>query len=97
MSPCDAKTPEEREERIVKYREVLKKVKAILEDDEAVSKIMEKYDKQAETREEHETNRKLRIKELCKMAGVDYDTYIDALGTSKTGHNVVQKRDLDEI
>ena len=97
VSPCCAATPEEREERIIKYREVLKKVKAILEDDEAVSKIMEKYDKQAETKEEHNSKRIKRIEELCKLAGVDYNTYLMALGTSKTGHSVVQKRDLDEI
>ena len=83
MSPCDAATPEERQEKIIRYREVLKKVKAILEDDEAVSKIMEKYDKQAETKEEHDSKRIKRIEELCKLAEVDYKTFLMALGTSK--------------
>ena len=45
VSPCDAATTEEREELHVKYREILKKVKTFLEDDDAVNKIIEKYDK----------------------------------------------------
>jgi hypothetical protein len=33
-----------------------------------------------------------------EVAGVeDYDEYLRALGTSKTGYSVVQRRDLDEI
>ena len=35
--------------------------------------------------------------ELCEVAEVDYETYIKALRTSKTGHSIVQKRDLEEI
>ena len=38
-----------------------------------------------------------RIKDLCDIAKVDYDMYIKAISTSKTGHSIVQKRDLDEI
>ena len=46
---------------------------------------------------EYEENRKSRIKDLCKIAEVDYKEYLRALGTSKYGYSVVQKRDLDEI
>ena len=62
-----------------------------------MNRIMGKYDKQSETKDEYKANTKKRIEELCKVAGVDYNTYILALGTSKTGHSVVQKKDLDEI
>ena len=34
---------------------------------------------------------------MCKAATVDYDMYLRALKTSKTGYSVVQKRDIDEI
>ena len=54
---------------------------------------MEKYDKQAETKEEYEANRMQRNKELCRLAGVDFDMYLEA----KTGYSVMQKRDLDEM
>ena len=50
---------------------------------------MEKYDKQSETKDEYTANTDKRMKELCKVAGVDYDTYIKALATSKKDHSVV--------
>ena len=97
VEPCDAETAEERDELLVKYRSVLKKVKETLEDDDAINRIMGKYDKQKETKEEHAKNRTKRIEELCEVAGVDYDLYIEALRTSKSGHSIIQKRDLDEV
>ena len=62
-----------------------------------MKKIMAKYDKQAESQEEHQANIEKRVKDLCEAAKVDYDMYLKALSTSKTGYSVVQKRDLDEI
>ena len=79
VEPCDANTSEEREELLVKYRAVLKKVKEVLEDVDVINRIMGKYDKQKETKAEYEKNRTKRIKELCEVAGVDYDTYIKNL------------------
>ena len=58
---------------------------------------MNRYNKQNETIEEYEKNTKLRIKEMLKIAGVDYNEYIKALETSKTGYSVILRRDLDEI
>ena len=97
MTPCDITNTEKRDKKLAEHRVVLGKVKEVLDDEDAILKIMEKYDKQAETKVEYDVNMKKRIEELCALAGVDYKEYIDALGTSKTGHSVVQKRDLDEM
>ena len=75
----------------------LRKVQDVLEDEETIKKIMEKYDKQNETKEEYIINRGKRIKELCKTADVKYEDYIKALSMSKSGYSVVLKRDVDEI
>ena len=58
---------------------------------------MDRYDKQNETQEEYNVNREKRIQDLCKVADVTYEAYIEALSTSKSGYSVVLKRDLDEI
>ena len=82
---------------LAKNQQVLIKVQAVLEDEEAVKKIMAKYDKQNETADEYKINRRERIKDLCKAAEVRYEDYIKALSMSKSGYSVVIKRDLDEI
>ena len=83
---------------LIRYREILRKVRAVLENEDAVKEIMMKYDKQNESKEEYKKNTVSRIKQLFEVAGVeDYDEYLRALGTSKTGYSVVQRRDLDEI
>jgi hypothetical protein len=66
-------------------------------DEDSIKRIMDGYDKQNETKEEYNTNRKERIEKLCETAGVTYNDYLDALSTSKSGYSVVQKRDVDEI
>ena len=58
---------------------------------------MAKYDKQSDTKIEHIKKRKERIEELVRLAGVDPEEYYEALGTSKSGYSIVQKRDLDEM
>ena len=96
VTPCTANSPEEKDEILIKNRHVLRKVQDIMEDEDAIQKIMEKYDKQNETKEEHRAMIEERIKELCKMAEVSYDDYIKALSQSKSGYSVVLQRDLDE-
>jgi hypothetical protein len=86
-----------KEKALIKYRQELRKVQDTIEDEDAIQKIMEKCDKQNETKEEHKAKRKEQIKELCKMAGVSYNDYIGALSHSKSGYSVVLQRDLDEI
>ena len=95
--PCTAETQQEKEKLLVKYQKILRKVKDVLEDEDAVKEIMSRHDKQNETHVEYIRNREKRIRELCVMAKVNYDDYLKALATSKSGYSVVQKRDLDEI
>ena len=97
VTPCNESSAKLRDEKLAKYREVLNKVKTVLDDEEAIKKIMQKYDKQTESKDEHQDMIEKRIRELCKLADVDYTTYLEALSTSKSGHSVVLKRDLDEI
>ena len=97
VQPCTAESQEEKERLLVKYRQILRKVQDVIEDEEAIKKIMDKYGKQSETTEEYNANRKERIKELCRTAGVNHAEYLEALGTSKSGYSVVLMRDLDEI
>ena len=97
VTPCTAESPEERKKILLKNQKILTKVHAVLEDEEAVKKIMAKYDKQNETKEEYGNNRIERIKDLCKAAEVKYLDYLLALTMSKSGYSVVIKRDLDEI
>ena len=80
-----------------KLERVLRKVKAILEDEEALKKIWQKIPEKGDTVEEYEENRRLRIRELLRMAEVEEEMYYAALRTSKRGVVVVLKRDLDEI
>ena len=86
---------EEKEALLAKNHIVLRKVRDVLEDEDLVDKIMKKYNKQAESKEEYITNREKRIKELLEIARVTLKEYLKALGTSKSGYSIVQHRDLD--
>ena len=80
-----------------RFEKVLKKVKAVLEDEQALAAIWEKVPSKGDTVEEYEQNRRLRIKEMLAMAEVDEVLYYGALQHSNRGVVIVQKRDLDEI
>ena len=82
---------------LAKYSKVIQKVQEVIEDEEAIQKIMSQYDKQNETKEEYIANREKRIRKLCQVAGVNYDDYVKAISTSKSGYSVVLQRDLDEV
>ena len=98
LEPCKEETTEAAESLLIRYREILRKVRAVLENEDTLKEIMMKYDKHNESKQEYKENTVLRIKELLKVAGVEnYNEYLRALGTSKTGYSVVQRRDLDEI
>ena len=97
VKPCEGKSQKEVDEMLGKYREILSKVKDVLEDEDQVNKIMNKYDKQNETKEEYKENTIKRIKDLCQVAEVDYEQYVKALGASRYGYSIVQRRDLDEL
>ena len=80
---------------------LLKKVKEVLLDDEIISHILTKFPTNNPTdRHEYEANREKRIKEVLKLAGLNdtnFDTYLEALKTSKGGHCLIMARDIDEI
>ena len=85
-------------DRIVRHsKEILSKVSEVLDDTETIAEIMNKYNKQQESKLEHPKCIKDRITELCLKANVTYDEYMKALSVSKLGYKVVQQRDLDEI
>ena len=72
------------------YSDILNKVKALLEDNELIETIMNKYDKKTETKVEYETNRKKRILELLSLANVSEGDYITALNYSRVGYSYHQ-------
>ena len=80
-----------------KYAVILKKVRAVMEDEEVIAEIMKKYNKDKESKSEYETNRRLRILELLEIAGVEPNEYIEALSWCRAGFSLHQKRDLDEM
>ena len=80
-----------------KYTHTLDKVRTLLESPEVIEEIMSKYQKDKETKEEYELNRKKRILELLVIANVSEDEYLEALKYSKAAYSVILKRDLDEI
>ena len=61
------------------------KVKTLLECPEIIEDIMSKYQKDKETKEEYDVNRKKRILELLEIANVTKQEYLDALKYSKAG------------
>ena len=97
VEPCTADSPAKKEKLLAKYSKVIQKVQEVIEDEEAIQKIMSQYDKQNETKEEYVTNREKRIRKLCQVAEVNYDDYVKAISTSKSGYSVVLQRDLDEV
>ena len=90
-------TKDEKSKILKKCKEILSKVSGVLENTKAVSELMEKFDKQSESKAEHHHFMKERIIEICLKAGVAYDEYMKALSLSKVGYKVVQRRDVDEL
>ena len=58
-----------------RFRRVLKKVTKVLEDEEALEEIREKYPDKGDTVEEYEEFRRLRIREMLNKAEVEEDMY----------------------
>ena len=83
---------------VAKYKEILKDVREILDDDDFVHGIMEQFDKQNETKKEYEENREKRIKEILKKAGLtkeeDWQKYEDALRFFGSGYSVILAREM---
>ena len=97
VEPCKAENAEAKKKLLTKHSKILHKVQDVVEDEEAIQKIMGQYDKQSETCEVYIANREARIRKLCQVAEVAYEDYIKALSASKSGYSVVLQRDLDEV
>ncbi len=57
---------------------------------------MQKFKKDEESKAEYIKYREVRIREVCKLAGVNFDDYIQALSISNSSYKIVLARDLDE-
>ena len=69
----------------------------VVTDKNIVEKLMLKFKKDEETKADHLKNREARIREVCKLAEVKFEDYIQALGVSKSSYKVVLSSDLDEL
>ena len=90
-------TQQEKKKIMQKNNEILHEVKMILQEDNLVDEIMQKYDKVHESKEEYYQNIELRIREVCSRADVSYEDYMKALSISKVGYKIIQRRDIDEV
>ena len=84
-----------------KYIKILKDVRKVLDDDDVIQRILCSYNKEAESKEEYEKNRKERILKVLNIAGLkteeDYNLYKSALSMSKSGYTIILERDIDEM
>ena len=77
--------------------EILTRVKELLDDKEVIDKIMSKYNKKEETKEEYEANRNNRIIELLAIAETNYEEYVEEIKHSvRQGYSILLERDIDE-
>ena len=91
--PLRGETEEERSDRRIKHKEILKKVCEVFENKEEMDQIWKDYDKQKETKEEYVTNRKERILKVLELAGVSPKCYLEAVQEqSRKGVNIVLAR-----
>ena len=60
--------------KLKKHQGVLQKVRDVLENEDVLNRIMGKYRKQEETKDEYISNIELRIRELLQIAKVGYET-----------------------
>ena len=93
------KTSEERSERKKKHKEVLDKVREVLENKEAMDIIWKGFgDKKRENLEQYIQNRKLRILKVLEVAGIRPKSNMAAVKEcTRAGINVILSRDIDEI
>ena len=97
------KTSEESDKDLTqKYKEILKKVKDLIDDKDVIKAILEEYPKDLDiSKELYELNRKKRIIKLLNIAGFQSDEelqqYEEALKFSTPGYSIVLERDIDEI
>ena len=97
-TPLKGDTADEKSDRKILHKEVLKAVLNVLEDEEQMSIIWKDYDKNNETKEQYISNRKKRILKVLDKAGVTPEDYVAAVREdTRKGVNVILARDVDEI
>ena len=96
VQPLDEKSQEKRKQRLAKDSIMIQKVTTLAENEEVISEIMQKYNKEEESESDFQINRKERIKEICRRADVNFNDYLTALGNSNSGYKVILARDIDE-
>merc|ERR1719233_702505 len=85
-------------DRRIKHKEVLKAVLGVLEDQDVMAEIWSDYDKFEESKNEYVRNRKERILRVLEIAGVDPESYMDAVQEqTRSGVNIILARDIDEM
>lgn len=93
----NGETQEEKEKKDKSNKKVLKSVADVLEDNQTVTDILNKYDIESEDLDQYTLNRKKRIVEVLQLAYVTEEEYEAALvGSSKRGVTVLLARDLGE-
>ena len=86
--PLNEKDPSKKSKILQHAAKTIKKVMDALEDDTMVNEIIEKY-KSSSIADQ--------LREVCRIAGVKYTDYINALGISNRGYSVVFERSLSEM
>ena len=92
----------EKEEKMKKYKEILTRVKSVIDNTELIDKVISEYpDREQETRDEYIQNREIRIKKVLNLAGLktqeDFELYVSALQASSGGYSIILERDIDEL
>ena len=96
--PVEGESEEEKSDRRIIHKHVLKAVLDVLEDENEMGKIWKDYDKLSETQEEYKLNRKQRILRVLEIAGVSAKSYVAAVREqAKRGISVILARDVDEM
>ena len=85
-----------------KHLEIIKKIKEVLNDKEAIKAILNNFPKESETTEyEAKEGRKKRIDAVLEKAGLQSteqkEIYYEALSFSSSGYSIILARDIDEL
>ena len=76
---------------LAKNQLIIKMVMEVAEDKKVIEEIMDHHKKDNESAENHLEGIERRVKMLCQKAKVNYNEYLEALGTSNNGYSVVLK------
>ena len=96
--PVKGADEEEKRDRRIRHKELLKAVRELLEDEIVMTEIWSDYEKDSENKKEYVKNRKQRILSVLALAGVDPVCYLEAVQEqTRKGVNIILARDVDEM